>query len=320
MAPNGASSRKDRSLSSASATKMSPSPECALLPDSLRSPPMAKDGSAPQACTATVSIEVVEVLPCVPATATLRRPAMTAASATARGSTRRPRSRAAASSGLSARIAVETTTVSTSPRWAASWPTATRAPSARSASSVGVSRRSLPETGTPRASRIRAMPLIPAPPMPMKCTAPSSGREGTGPVQAATSAALTGHLQHEVGQLLVGIGRAGRLGVARVPREPLGVGEQRYEVLLDPGGAQVGVLDQQPAAGVDHRLGVAALLAVADRQRDVGRGQADGGELGDGDRAGAAQGEVGGGVGEVHAFQVVDHDVGRGARRGGGHP
>ena len=31
--------------------------------------PMAKDGSAPQCCSATVSIDVVVVLPCVPATA-----------------------------------------------------------------------------------------------------------------------------------------------------------------------------------------------------------------------------------------------------------
>ena len=31
---------------------------------------MAKDGSAPHACAATTSSEVVEVLPCVPATAT----------------------------------------------------------------------------------------------------------------------------------------------------------------------------------------------------------------------------------------------------------
>jgi hypothetical protein len=34
-------------------------------------PPIAKDGSAPHACKATVSIEDVVVLPCVPATAML---------------------------------------------------------------------------------------------------------------------------------------------------------------------------------------------------------------------------------------------------------
>ena len=38
---------------------------------------------------------------------------------------------------------------------------------------------SLPETFTPRAIMIRAMPDMPAPPMPVKCTRPSSAR-GTG--------------------------------------------------------------------------------------------------------------------------------------------
>ena len=56
------------------------------------------------------------------------------------------------------------------------------------------------------------MPLIPAPPMPMKCTAPSSAqRRAPGPVHAATSAALTArHLQHDVGQPLVGVRRTRR--------------------------------------------------------------------------------------------------------------
>ena len=46
-----------------------PLPSWALEPVTLRSPPIANDGSAPQCCSATVSIEVVVVLPCVPATA-----------------------------------------------------------------------------------------------------------------------------------------------------------------------------------------------------------------------------------------------------------
>src|SRR3954469_6045858 len=223
---------------------MSPSPAWPLLPDSFRSPPMAKEGSAPQACTATVSIEVVDVLPWVPAAATLRRPAITEASATARGSTRRSRSRAATSSGLSERMAVETTTVSAWPRCAASCPTATRAPSARRASSVGLSRRSLPDTETPRASRMRAIPLIPAPPMPTKCTAPSSATGGTGAVQAATSAALTGHLQHDVGQTLVGVLGAGGRGVPGDGGQRLGVGQQQHDAVGDPLPRQLGVLDQ----------------------------------------------------------------------------
>ena len=77
---------------------------------------MANDGSSPQCCSATVSIDVVEVLPWVPATAATRRPTVSAASAWARCTTGSPRSRAAASSGLVSRIAVETTTVASDGR------------------------------------------------------------------------------------------------------------------------------------------------------------------------------------------------------------
>ncbi len=67
-----------------------------------------------------MSSAVVVVLPCVPATASTRDPAMTEASPAERGSNRRSRRRASATSGLSSRAAVVTTTVSASPRWAAS--------------------------------------------------------------------------------------------------------------------------------------------------------------------------------------------------------
>ena len=62
---------KEPSDSSASATKISPVPRCALDPEAVIVPPIAKDGSAPHACNATASIEEVVVLPWVPATATL---------------------------------------------------------------------------------------------------------------------------------------------------------------------------------------------------------------------------------------------------------
>ncbi len=71
-------------------------------------------------------------------------------------------------------MALETTRVSASPRLAASWPTCTRAPSASSSFSVAESAESLPETGTPRASMTRAIPDIPAPPIPAKWTRPRS--------------------------------------------------------------------------------------------------------------------------------------------------
>ena len=82
------------------------------MPCLASSPPTAKDGSIPQACSATVSIEVVVVLPLAPATATRREPAIVAARAWARCSTRKPRLARPRSSTLSSRIAEEMTTVS----------------------------------------------------------------------------------------------------------------------------------------------------------------------------------------------------------------
>ncbi len=104
-------------------------------------------------------------------------------------------------------------------------------------------------------------------------------------------------------------------------REPVEVGGQRRHVGGDPGGVEVGVLDHDPAAGGDHARGVALLLAVADRQRHVDRREPDRRGLGDAVGAGPAEREVGGGVGEVHPVDVVEHDVRRragGRRRGGG--
>ncbi len=132
---------------------------------------------------------MVLVLPWVPVTATTRRPNISEASAAARCRTRRPRRFASASSGLVALIALDTTSVSASPRWAAAWPAQTRAPSAASSVSATESALlSLPETCTPLASMIRAMPDMPAPPMPTKCTRPSSS-SGTGSVGVTSAIA-----------------------------------------------------------------------------------------------------------------------------------
>ena len=84
MAPKGLYSINEPSDSSASATKYLPVPLCAFEPDALIVPPIAKEGSAPQACRATVSMEEVVVFPCVPATAILIDSLISKASACAR--------------------------------------------------------------------------------------------------------------------------------------------------------------------------------------------------------------------------------------------
>ncbi len=84
--------------------------------------------------------------------------------------TRSPASRAATTSGLPARTALETTTVWAPATLDAACPTVTVAPSARRAVRIRESFASLPLTGRPRASSTRAIPDMPAPPMPTKCT------------------------------------------------------------------------------------------------------------------------------------------------------
>ena len=252
---------------------------------------MAKDGSTPQACTATVSIDVVEVLPCVPATATLRRPAMTAASATARGSTRRP----ALAGGRRARGCRRGW------RWRRrrcrrrrGAPGRARPRPARPARAApagsGCRAGRCPETGTPRASRIRAMPLIPAPPMPdevhraqlrqrrhrVRPGGHVRGAHRSVPPPSSTMSASRSSAS----------GTPAAAACRGVPGQRGRVGEQRHQVLGSiQAGVEVGVLHQQAAAGLDDRQRVAPLLAVADRQRDERRRQPDGGQLGDGHRA-----------------------------------
>ena len=93
-----------------------PLPWWALVPDSFSSPPMANDGSSPQCCSATTSIEVVEVLPWVPATQERcgGPPSATRAPQAAGGSGSRARA-AATSSGLSLGMAASVVTTAVGP-------------------------------------------------------------------------------------------------------------------------------------------------------------------------------------------------------------
>ena len=183
---DGAYFRKEPSDSSASATNQASSsvrPSRALVPRAAMRAPTAKDGSAPAASSITAIIELVVVLPWVPATAIVRWTPMAAARASERCRTRSPRARAAASSGLDSRMAVEITTVSACSMFSAAWGTKTRAPFSRSASSTGPSLASEPDTLSPCSSSSSATADIPVPPMPMKCTRPSPdscGRGGNG--------------------------------------------------------------------------------------------------------------------------------------------
>ena len=109
----GDSLRKEPSLSSASATRNSPSPSLALLPKPCTLPPTTTVGSRPASARMVATMEVVEVLPWLPATAMpyfFSR--ISSASISARWMTGMCCSRAATTSGLSAAMAVEVTTTS----------------------------------------------------------------------------------------------------------------------------------------------------------------------------------------------------------------
>ena len=171
IATSGAYLWKLRSLSSASATKISPLPWWALEPGASRSPPMAYDGSRPSAHSATASIEVVVVLPCVPATAIGRVPVHQRGRARPSG----------APPGCRARAPPPAPGCPRGWRWRRRrwWRPARGArrrgrcarsrPARAAPPPSSESFASLPATRAPRWARIFAMPDIPAPPIPMKC-------------------------------------------------------------------------------------------------------------------------------------------------------
>ena len=165
------------------------------------------------------------------------------------------------------------------------------------------------------------MPLIPAPPMPTKCTAPSSASDGTGAVQAATSAALIARspptVQHDVGQPLVGVGRPRpRPRAGRTPASAAGSVSSgtTCPAIQSAVRSASSTSSPPPASTTGRALRRCSPLPMGSGTKAAG--QPDGGQLGDGHRPGPAQRQVGGGVGEVHALQVVDDHVGRAARAG----
>ena len=138
--------RKEPSLSSASTTIQSPSPMRVLEPYASMMPPLITVGSSRAASSTAATRLVVVVLPCVPPIAIDQRSRISSASISARRTTGISRVRAATTSGLSRRTAVEVTTTRASRRLAASWPTITGMPAPRSRCTLAPSAMSLPCT------------------------------------------------------------------------------------------------------------------------------------------------------------------------------
>ena len=104
--------RNDPSLSSASATIKSPCPRRALEPMLFNFPPITTVGSRPPFSRTEAIIDVVDVFPCAPATATLYFKRISSASISALGITGIDISLAAVTSGFFSSIAEDTTTTS----------------------------------------------------------------------------------------------------------------------------------------------------------------------------------------------------------------
>ena len=127
---------------------------------------MMNDGRSPASTSTRASMELVVVLPWVPATAMVRLTEAMAGRIWLRVATGTPAARAARTSGLAAEMAEEMATTSASARLAGSWPMATGTPSARSRSVTWLSFRSEPVTAWPMAFSTEAMAPMPAPPAP----------------------------------------------------------------------------------------------------------------------------------------------------------
>ena len=109
-------------------------------------PPLITVGSRSPASSSAATIEVVVVLPWVPAMATQLFSRISSASISARRTTGMRWARAAISSGLSRLIAVDTTTTSAPATFPAAWPTETLMPLSRSRATLPLSEASEPCT------------------------------------------------------------------------------------------------------------------------------------------------------------------------------
>ena len=145
-AMTGCRCRNEASDSSASTTMNSPWPSRAFEPAAFSRPPMTKVGSSPPSASTLATRLVVVVLPCVPAIATPCFRRISSASISARGTTGTRRARAARTSGLSPRTALETTTASAPSMLPAACSSDTPTPSSRRRRVAALSARSDPLT------------------------------------------------------------------------------------------------------------------------------------------------------------------------------
>ena len=285
-ATTGVSSRKERSYSSASATRKSPFPRRAFVPRMRTRPPTRIVGSKPASVRTIPVSDVVVVFPWVPAMATPCFKRMISPSISARRITGIPRSRAAATSGLDSLTAEEMTTRSASRTCFASCPYAMRAPSLVSRSVFSERARSHPEisSGVER-RRISASALMPTPPAPTKCSRRCR--------RNLTAALLPSRLEEEIREPRRGVGHGERARIAAHLGEMPAVGDEPPDRLRQRRPVQLALLDRHRRARRAERPRVHELVSMRrGRERDEDRRASRRGELRERHRARAADDEV----------------------------
>ena len=278
---------------------------------------MAKDGSAPQCCSATVSSEVVVVLPWVPATATTLRPCITDSSAAERGSSRRPRRSPRRPRGCSRARPWRSRRCRRRRGWRRRGRRGSVAPRARSASSgarlLGVAAGDGDAAGEhdPRdagkarpadADEVHGAELV-----------AGSRVSGTGTLIGAPRCGRGA--EDHLGQLVVGIERDDRVAASDIAASRSASVSRSGTVSATHSGVSAASATISPRPR-PPRARVAGLLAVADRQRHKHRRQTDARDLGHRVAARPAEHGVGGGVREVHPADERNRDVRRPAERG----
>ena len=135
------------------------------------------------------------------------------------------------------------------------------------------------------------MPLMPMPPMPTKWIGPISRGSFIAEKPHVVDADYreryhTRHPQHQIGEPVGGVDRAGGFGGGGHAGQTARLGGQRRDLGGQPFRGEIGLVEADRAAGVHQHAGVGALVLVERmRQRDEDAGPADRRKLGDGGSA-----------------------------------
>src|SRR6056297_1469872 len=184
-------------------------------------------------------------------------------------------------------------------------------PSIRSACSRRESLASEPETSTPRAASTRAMPDMPAPPIPTMCTRPREfiTDSGMSPPLRCVTFLFTSNSHDPLRHGDVGVPFAMRGRCLGHVGKTLFIMDYFHDGVGEPLRGKVLICLLERATGGDDRARVTRLLAITDGQRHENGREPDGRNLRTRHRAGPAHHDVRHRVSRFHAIDVGHWDV-----------